>query len=76
MENKNVTSESLIVGKRYWLDPVKDVSGIYIGINKRGSYTFSDIEGNTNWYLCNNDGSVSFTNPHDFFLVEEETKQQ
>ncbi len=33
----------LIIGKRYWLDLVKDVSGIYRG-NEKG-YMFSEIEG-------------------------------
>lgn len=42
---------SLEVGKRYWLDNVKDVSGIFIGLTKSGSAEFNSIEGANCYFI-------------------------
>lgn len=47
----------LVVGKRYWLDTYKDVSGIFLRIDN-GDAIFSSIEGNQEWYRKDGEGNV------------------
>ncbi len=64
--------EYLIVGKRYWLDGIKDVSGVYAG--KDGGYCFNQIEGEIGLYQQRDSpfGTViGFDDPDDFHLIEE-----
>ena len=51
----------LEIGKRYWLDSCKDVSGVYIG-----NSLFNSIEGD-NCYLEDNEGRVPLSGK--FFLI-------
>jgi len=62
MENSD-----LIIGKRYFFDTVKDVSGIYIGISKSGNYQFKDIQGKRDYLEV--DGIVRFATKHSFILT-------
>lgn len=54
---KPLLVHSLEIGKRYWLDSVKDVSGIFIGLTKSGTAEFNSIEGD-NCYLLDSDDHV------------------
>lgn len=45
-------------GKRYWLDKMKDVSGIYAGTDIKGNYIFCSLNNNY-CYLNNQDGTVT-----------------
>ena len=68
-------STHLVIGQRYWLDNVRDVSGIYIGFDGH-SYNFNSVDTNT-CYLPNNDGSVSFSNPVNFYpVIDADLKQE
>lgn len=56
-------AEQLIVGKRYWLDWSKDVSGIFQGIDEAANGTiFSDITGpDKGYYMEDENGIVCFS---------------
>ena len=61
--------DELVIGQRYWLDPIMDVSGVYVGYN-RHSYNFGEIKGN-DVYDKNTDGTVSFGIPKNFILIPQ-----
>ena len=44
------------IGKRYWLDGVEDVSGLFIGTDNRGNYKFVALV-NNDFYLPDLDGT-------------------
>ena len=64
---KKITKTKLEIGQRYWLDSVKDVSGICIS-NKVPQLHFNEIEGH-NDYITNDDGVVKFAVNRTFTLV-------
>lgn len=44
--SKLVNQSELVMGQRYWLDDIKDVSGVYIGTcSENGSVLFNDAAG-------------------------------
>ena len=51
--------KKLEIGKRYWLDRVCDVSGVFMGENEAGRFEFKDIEGKNIYIL--EDGIVRFS---------------
>ena len=55
----------LIIGKRYWLDRMKDVSGVFIG----NGYYFNDIKG-TNHYYRITDGIIGFITSSCFYEID------
>lgn len=59
-KKKTTKEKDLVIGKRYFLDDLKNVSGVFTGeIN--GSIYFNKIENNTG-YLQHDDGSIGFNN--------------
>ena len=58
----------LIIGKRYWLDSMKDVSGVFIGKIK-SSYCFNDLIGN-NSYGINEQGNTNFSTSSGFYEID------
>jgi len=65
------TEEDLIVGKRYWLDGMKDISAVYVGKDK--GYCFNDYQGEC--LYAHRDSPfgtvIAFSEPVDFISVEE-----
>lgn len=61
------TETKLEIGKRYWLDSVKDVSGICTS-NEDGNLLFNEIEGKC-IYLTRAEGTVMFSRNTKFTLV-------
>jgi len=64
-EEKN----DLIVGQRYWLDAMKDVSGVYVGYDGH-SHNFGEIQGN-DCYEKNKDGTVPFATANNFIHIPQ-----
>lgn len=64
-----MNASELIIGQRYWLDKVKDVSAVYLGRDYRNRVCFKEPEGN-NCYSLDSDGTIGFSgNPTHFFLI-------
>lgn len=65
-----MTAKELVIGQRYWLDKVKDVSGVYVGLDPDGDIGFDSIEG-YNCYLSDDNGVVHFGPDAGFFYPIE-----
>lgn len=63
----------LEVGKRYYIDRVRDLSGEFVGyrdpVNHQG-IVLKELRGNTGAYFINDDGTISFKYSYGFFPVE------
>lgn len=55
---KDITSSELTIGTRYWLDTVKNVSGVFEG-TKNGLDLFSDQQG-SQYYIVGDSGYIEF----------------
>lgn len=72
MKNKGIKGKDLIVGKRYWLDSVKDVHAVVSDVTK-SQVLFIDIMyiGTTIIeYLTSKDGTVRFSKYSIFYDYE------
>jgi hypothetical protein len=56
----NMKKEDLIIGTRYYLDSVKDCSGVFIGLNHLGHIQYNQLTGRIGGYLVD-DGIITFS---------------
>ncbi len=69
----NKQRSDLILGKRYWLDKLEDVSGVFIGLDEIEHVRFNDIKG-VDCYLQDSEGIVGFGNGATGFRLTENDK--
>lgn len=65
--SKQVNSQDLVIGQRYWLDAMKDVSGVYIGKDEN-SYMFHKLIGEICYY-ADEEGITRFADTGATFKV-------
>ena len=58
----------MIIGKRYWLDSCKDVSGILVSV-KEGDILFKNPKGR-NTYNIDDEGCIKFSKLYHFYPVD------
>lgn len=63
----DIELDDMVIGQRYWLDGMKDVSAIYVGTDMH-RHKFKDTHG-PDHYFVDEDGTIGFANTGNGFKV-------